>query len=338
MLNPKSLAGIRIIAIIFLSVFLTACSTAVYDSEIKSFKSSTDSAIATVKNYATEAAKIRRLNNLHRKLKEKLLKNKKVQVTLSEACENIVNKTKTAREGKKCVVQLNGETFEDNEDKEKKHDLTLFNALAQYASNLEKAASAEGSGKVLKAIDELSDSVVSFAIARQTDDAKKKRVEGAVGPITALFQWFTGNYLNYKRWKALEEATDHVHPLLEKAGSNLNKLSTELHDDYALARLVEFRRQMKPNIVQISDSNDKVAELKDKVAELVALYAETYKVAHMVNSKPAGMFNAMVKAHDELKQAIADRTRQAETLYSALSEFKKTVDDVKKAFEKEGTK
>ena len=53
---------------VFLTSLLAGCSTAVYETEIKSFKSSTDSAINAMKNYAAETAKVNGQNKLRKML------------------------------------------------------------------------------------------------------------------------------------------------------------------------------------------------------------------------------------------------------------------------------
>ena len=226
---------------------------------------------------------------------------------------------------KECLVLLNGKAFAETQN----YDFELLlDALAQYAGNLEKVASSTDSNKAQKAIKELSGAVVSLAKASAAKDAEKKQIEGRVGPVTAVFSWIAGTYIDYKRWTALKEATGHVHPVLKQGKAKLNHLADRLHKDYALARLTQFVGL--PNLVRRSDSDD-------SVARLVGLQAKAHEVATLINSKPAGMFDAMVKAHGELTRAIADPERQATAVYSALREFKGAVDDVKKAFEKETT-
>ena len=310
---------------VLLTGLLTGCSTAVYDVEIKSFKSSTDGAITAVKHYANEVKKIEKAKRL-KKLSE-FSKRGKIQVRLNKNCDEIIAGNSEA--GSKCVVQIKKKSEDGNEKifktEKEKFDLTLFDALAQYANNLEKAASSEGSKKVVISIGELSGAVVSFVKASKVSEATKNQVEGILEPFIAIFQWATGNYLNYKRWQALKKATQRVHPVLEKAQNKLNRYAVKLHSDHASDRLKKFQSQ--PRIVEDSDLD-----------KIVALEAQAREVAKLINSKPTRMFNTMVKAHRELTRAIADQTRQAETVYSALFEFKKAVDDVKKAFEKEDAK
>lgn len=323
MFIPKSFLGSGIIKIISLSVFLTACSTTVYDSEIMSFKSSTDGVINAMKNYATAAAKIRRQNKLY-----EFSEDKKIQIRLSDTCEKIKNSKKRTNE--KCFVKIVGRNADGKDEifkiEKEKPDFTLLNSLARYANNLEKTASSKGSQKVVNSIGELSSAVASFAKANNSSVATKKQVDAVIGPLTTIFQWITGNYLNYKRWQALKEATSLVNPELKKAKNKLTDLAFLFYNNYVTARLIQADRLLNIHLKSKGEA---------KAMQMLVLQSEAYKITKEINSQPAKMFETMVNAHDGLTRAIADPSRQIETIFTALNKFKNAVDDTKDAFKKE---
>ena len=315
----------RFIPVGLVACLITGCSTAVYEDEIKEFQTSTGKAVDALRTYATEGRKSRAENDLRQKLLESP---DGVLVTLSQGCHTTL--TNGASDAPKCVVLLNDQVIGEKKSAPAEVAvLKLLGAISNYADNLGKLASADDIDKAKKAIEGLSGSVVSLASAMASDDDVKKKVTGTVGPVTAVFNWLAGNYLEYKRWVALKEATALVQPDLEAANTQLSDLSIVLRNDYANARLANFARVK--NVIRISDGTDAVEKIIDVRGQAAA-------IAAVINSKPANMFDAMIKAHRELTAAIADPRRQAAAVFASLKDFKSAVDEIISGLEQKDAK
>ena len=308
-------------------IWLAGCSPVIYENEIKSFKSYTDSAVKTVETYLVEKHEVQAINDLYRKLQSPEIEH--LLIRLNDMCDHIpiVDGTCFAE---LCVIgekddnvkceELKSSMFNRDSTAQERKGLERLEELAAYAAGLEKIASSETSAAINVALEELSGSVSSMA---------EPIIDSKVGPLTGLIAWMAGKYLEYKRWRTLKWLTESVHPALVAAKDELQQLSISFRDDYAAALLKREVHLSRDNSVKNEKNEDTVELIRKK-------YRRVGKLEKLLNSNPATMFDAMVKAHGELTAGVADSKRQAGIVFAALRDFRKSVDDVREAFEEEG--
>ncbi len=305
-------------AIVFVSLLAAGCSVAVYENEIKSFKDSTDIAASTFVAYSRGAGEVAARNDL----RALILANKGALVALSDDCDKWVNGQQA---GRPCRVVVNDTDVTPQKDVGQANLVAAMKALSEYAGSLEAVASSKDIDEATASIGSLVKDVGGLIQKLPSAQAEQKSIEAAVGPITGMVTWVAGNYLTYKRYTALKQATARVQPALAGGRARLNEWATAVKNDYAQARLVEFTVTSK--LIKASASTD-------PLPIVIAQQKYASEVAAIINAKPNGMFDAMVDAHGALTQALDDPSRQTEALSKSIQAFKKAADDLAALFTK----
>lgn len=328
----------RTASIIFVAVFVSGCTSIAYDEEIRSFKTSTDSVVSTMKSYVVEKLKVRALNDFRQELENA---QGKVQIRADSNCDIVANDSdqedeqyepkNTACSLEFCVLEQDkcrklkaGKLYDLYESDADQAAIQLLDLLATYAAGLENIASAENAKKVDVALNQLSGTVVQFGKSLEDDQTGQTELESKLSPITTIFSWIAGKRLQQKKWTALRNATKTVHPRLASAKPKLAEISVHLRNAYA--RVLLNQETYLDNVVNINGKGDSLQEIEK-------VYSRMRKIEALLNSNPSGTIDAMLNAHEALTAAISDPDRQTRAVIVALGEFKKSVDDLHKAFQ-----
>ncbi|MBM3546644.1 MAG: hypothetical protein FJX54_06805 [Alphaproteobacteria bacterium] len=279
-------------------------------NEIKSFKASTEKATQAVATFVTASDEIADRNRLRRAI----LEQGSVSIELSAECNAAAPSAANP-----CRVLLNGTPAEVKPGVGTAKVLELMTLLADYAASLEAVASSKDIAEATSAIGALSKDVGGLIKAFMPSTADQKSVDAIVGPFTGAITWIAGNHLNYKRYVALKQATDAVQPALQAGKGRLAELAMIAKADYVQRRRDEFVLSVRP-----ITRNPGV----DAIPGVLAARKSAAEVAALINASPAPIFDAMVKAHGELAEALKDPSRQFGTLTASVQAFKKAVDDL----------
>lgn len=321
-----------ILATSMAATLLSACSSTVYEKEIVSFKTSTATATSAVDRYLDGA--VATAGEIQTDIAFRLAG--RMRVALSDTCDAIAaSDTDIATKDRRCEVLLNGKAAASAKaDPSIAATKDLMKLLAGYADTLATVAAAKDVEAVNVAAADLSGSVGALVtnlektVSQAQGDQKSAvaavaTVSAVVGPATALFNWASANYLNYKRYRVLKQAVGLVDGPLQRAAPKLSELALTAQKTYAQQLIVAYSVAADP-VLRTDTPADalRIAELRKEAAAVAAI----------VNVNASKPFAALVKAHGELKAALDDRSRQAKSLLDSIRAFGKAAKDLADAF------
>lgn len=314
------------------AALLSACSSTVYETEIASFRTSTVSATSTVDQYLDGA--VATMDQIQTDIAFRTAG--RMRVGLSDACDAIASSdTDIATEDRRCEVLLNGQALGSTQaDRSIADTKAIMKLLADYADNLATVAAAKNveavnvaaegvSGSVGALVPKLEEPALQGEGGQKALGATVAAVSAGVGPATALFNWASANYLNYKRYHVLKQAVGLVDGPLQRAEPKLIALALTAQKTYAQHLIVAYSTAADP--VRWTDAPAdalRVAELRERAAD----------VATIVNADASKAFAALIEAHGALRAALDDPKRQAKSLLKSIKAFGKAAKDLADAF------
>ena len=192
--------------------------------------------------------------------------------------------------------------------------------LTQLVSSQDAEAVRESAGQLGAALSQLAGSVGKAA--------GTPTPAGLTEPLTAIVQWIWFNYVNYVKWRALRNVISTANPLIAGAQQILSDEIVSLHLLTANERLVALQAQ-SARFRSTGKSED--AERYEGTAR--AAIEQQSTLQQFIRQDPGNVMVKMQQAHQKLYEAVNDPTTQIETVFAAINEFAKDVEDLKNAVE-----
>jgi hypothetical protein len=147
----------------------------------------------------------------------------------------------------------------------------------------------------------------------------------SAGLLVDVFNYIAGAALDNRRYRALKAAVTSADPAVRTLGQSCGNALSNLRNAraYALYR--------SGNAVKSGLQGADEATYAQRIA-LLQGYAETLE--QLRRSNPRAATDEMVKAHEELRVALADDTRQIEPVATAVGNFAKKAAALQSAFAK----
>ena len=203
----------------------------------------------------------------------------------------------------------------------------LLPALKGYAAALAGIADAQDRAALQESIGKAKDQVTKLATRIDNLDGKSSPFVSTIGPVADLVGTALVAILDQRRYRALAEVTANADPIVTKAAMLLSNVAMPMTalalQDAGTAYLESFPDPRKP--------------AKDADAWAVA-YGKTRaareRYVSIFATSPTSVFKAMADAHHALTLALADPSRQYESVVAAISDFADKAKAAQDAFEK----
>ena len=284
MFNPKSLSGSRIIAIIFLSVLLTACTVADYKKPVGDFSAVVKRAETTLKEFNQKVTSKYQENAL-----KKLLADKPSAEEREEG-----GKLDCLASSTRCrLVFLNSKNEElKRPGSAMRRMIGLMNSFRMYADNLNKivedttAAQVEVSvNETISSLGQLENTVNRFGGEIKKSDGK---IQEIVAPVGLVLNWVVGKYIAKVKIEALRRATRNAKNVVEEA--------TKLFEEAARVAEYSYKIDLKNEFSNHKNKfNDNPS--KQHFQELVKA-AEKFDI--FLRGRPSRVFARLRDTHNSL--------------------------------------
>ena len=321
MLIPKSLLGSRIIAIIFLSVFLTACSIADYQKPVADFSAATNKVEATLIELNKQVTDAYRKILLRRALTSQngvqfYKKGKDVDChRLATRCRLVFyeNEQEKSLSPKPALQKI----------------IALARSFRAYANNLSAIVEADTAAQVevstnetLASIERLEDTVRKFSKKPKTSAGKIKEY---TLPVGLVINWVVEKYVAEVKIDALKHATENAKDIVADAAKLFQSLA-EIGKDKAAKKVLAS---------DVQKYHDKLVESKSKQdLEILIKATKQYDELLLLSSR-SNIFAMWSDAHNVLANKLEGEKISLATLYvkiSALLEEAEKLAAIAKAF------
>ena len=305
MFNPKSLSGSRIIAIIFLSVFLTACSVADYKKPVGDFSAAAN----TMETTLTE------LNNQVTSAKQKIVVNRVLSGDrFVKYGENKHGKKDCQATSTRCRLEL----LDLQKNKELlttepalRNMLALARSLRAYANNLSAIVEADTATQVETSVNETIGSLgrIEDTVEKIGESSPKKaeKIEEYATPVGLLINWFVGQYVAKVKIDALKHATKNAKDIVAEAAEIFQKAVERTKDVQNRPWAEEVTKRL--NNFRISKSEQ----------DLNALIEAANKYDKFLTARSSNVFASFRTAHDALADKLQENKLSMGAIYAKIS-------------------
>ncbi len=196
--------------------------------------------------------------------------------------------------------------------------LPTFKAFSSYADGLAQITNAQDTQAYDAAVSKLSTSVKSVATAA---DLAVPGISTGLATGTTIFGYILGAQLNQARLEKLREAVTAVDVILEDpiAGPEKHGLRSLMTE--ALVAIKDQRSTSMNNHLDALASQLKAAKGSDYRRVLGEMRKLQRALEALRKSDSSGAVKAMAKAHNELRTALNDPSRQAPAVAEAIGKF-----------------
>ncbi len=203
----------------------------------------------------------------------------------------------------------------------------LLPALKGYAAALVGIADAQDRAALQESVGKAKDQATKLGTTIDSLDGKSSPFVSTIGPVADLVGTALVTILDQRRYRALAEVTANADPIVTKAAMILSNVAMPMTalalQDAGTAYLESFPDPRKP--------------AKDADAWAVS-YGKTRaareRYLSIFATSPTSVFKAMADAHHALTLALADPSRQYESVVAAISDFADKAKAAQDAFEK----
>jgi hypothetical protein len=229
--------------------------------------------------------------------------------------------------------------------------LKVLAALKGYADGLAAVTNAQDRKDYDAAASQLASSVAGLGTALAAADPRAAAAGPALSAVVTLTTWTIGVGLDAARYDTLRSAINAVGtPSIDLEGQKASpiqvvadKAITPALTAVKSARITLIFRQLNARqdrinldlkaagAAPVSSERDRYDTSVTDLASLVA----TLNAIRGVDPAPVG--KSLVKAHDDLQQAVNDKSRQFQSLVSSIADFADKAAAVEKAFAKKST-
>ena len=325
--------------VITLLLSLTGCSTTVYNKSVESFSTTLTTAADTFESYRQAERQATIDVAVHRALSKnaRMTEAKDCQTVvdlLGQRVDNTVTRANViaALKQSSCHLQIipigtDSSPYTWEFTTEGTNGTQVFKHLKVYAQGLTRLVSSQDAEAVRESAGQLSAALSQLA-GSVGKAAGTPMPAGLTEPLTAIVQWIGFNYVNYVKWRALQNVISKANPLIAGAQQTLSDEIMSLHLLTANERLVALEAQ-SARFRSTGKSED--AERYEGTAR--AAIEQQSTLQQFMRQDPGDVMVKMQQAHQKLYEAVTDPTTQAETVFAAIQEFAKAVEDVKNAVE-----
>lgn len=316
------LVGVGIVILLILS----ACATpSVYRPEVDMFQKATTEVNTYVK------AKQNAVGVVRDSLREDQLKENRPLIIVSKDCTKAVDKllenSPAAKEAAGCQVKVSDDDGDDDHDRLNQllnpkgqftDSVAFAEAVAAYASALDKVAKSGDKKTFIEAANGLGDTLIALAGSAAEAAGKPKPDAEYFTPIANLISLGAYHYLENMRAEALKEAAKSADSWIEMGSMAVNKVMYSAQSEIAFASLEKLRTQV-----------DKVNEATEAayVAEADKAIKHSSELRRQLSVDPGLPFRKLPDTHKKLLAAFEDRERNlaaaiavAKDLYNAARE------------------
>lgn len=328
-----------IIALVVATWTLCGCSPYLYQKEVGTFSSS----VVAVSNGLTQG-----LDNLEQDQAAADL----AQVVGARAGVNLSPGCGNERPNERCRLmvfpkKVPDPSAADKFDPYKPEVLKVLAALKAYADGLAAVTDAQDREDYDAAASQLSSSVAELGTALGAVTPGGAAAGPALSAVVTLTTWTIGAGLDAARYDTLRSAINAV----GTPSADLGKLSAiQVVADKAITPALSAVRSARLSLLsgQLTARTDRInSDLSATGAAHISLdrydtpltdsasLVATLNAIKGVDSAAVG--KSLVKAHDELQQAVNDKSRQFQNLVTSIADFADKAAAVEKAFAKRPT-
>ncbi len=195
--------------------------------------------------------------------------------------------------------------------------------LKQYSAGLAKVVDADSGAQLDASADALNNALGNFA--RKVDPNASSGAFASLDPITTLFKFAVGNYLDARRLQILKIAVARADPLVAQASQQLSAIVAD--DQTAIISYEATRTQALVATVSAIGQPRSASERAAKRATLTLAVDDAAGVQRLVRVDASASIRALADAHHQLALALRQPHAGVATSFESIESFGQQVRD-----------